>query len=102
SKSALSADLGILYRLTPRQTLGLSVQDLNEPDVALSSNDEDRVPRTIRLGWAYEKPKGLSFTTALTTRQNIPGHQDYKAAGAVEKWWNTSGVGDWAARGAFV
>src|SRR5262249_40105156 len=46
SQSAFSADVGLLYRLNSRMLLGFSVQDINSPDIALSSSDEDRVPRT--------------------------------------------------------
>ena len=35
SQTAYSADLGVLYRITDQHTLGISIQDINEPNVWL-------------------------------------------------------------------
>jgi len=102
SQSAFSTDVGLLYRPTSRHYVGFSIQDVNQPDVALSSNDSDRVPQTIRFGYAYQKLSGLSITAGFNARKNLGSQTDYKEIGAVEKWWDTRVAGDWAARGALT
>jgi hypothetical protein len=100
SNTAYAADIGALARLTPRHTLGLSIQDLNEPDIALSGEDRDRVPRTIRLGLTYKGDRHLTLSGALTNRKSLGSQQDTTWTGAAEKWWLTRDSGDFAARGS--
>jgi hypothetical protein len=102
SKAAISLDLGLLYRLSDRQWLGFSIQDANQPNVALDSSDPDVVPRTVRLGWAYQSAKKLSLTTALTTRQCPCDQRDYTMTAGVEKWWSFFRTGDFALRGSLA
>lgn len=101
-KGAFSGDLGMLVRMTERHTLGVSIQDINEPDIALSGTDKDIVPRTIRLGTAYQGRQGLLLTGALTTRESLPHQRDYTWTGAAEKWWRTQESGAFAARGSLA
>ncbi|MBN1385262.1 MAG: LysM peptidoglycan-binding domain-containing protein [Elusimicrobia bacterium] len=52
-KSKLSMDFGILYRPAAKYNLGIVVQDLSSPDLALSTGTVDKVEKTIRVGFAY-------------------------------------------------
>jgi hypothetical protein len=100
SESSFSGDIGILYRLTDRQLLGFSVQDMNEPDVALDPADSDVVPRTWRMGWAYQSAKRLSLTGSLSTRKQAGDSRDYVVIGGAEKWWDPYTMGQLGVRGA--
>ena len=102
SQNAISADMGVLYRLTDRYTAGVSVQDVNEPDMALSSTDQDHIPRTIRTGLAYQGSRGLSVTTGLNIWKSSCCQQDFKGMAGVEKWWTAPVYGEWAARGGMA
>jgi hypothetical protein len=102
SKGRFSADVGFLYRWTPRQMLGFSIQNINEPNVALDSADNDPVPRTFRLGWAYQNERRLSLTSSLTTLQCPCDQRDYTMAAGAERWWTARHTGDFAARGALA
>ncbi len=101
-KSALSADIGTLVKLNDRHTLGFSVQDVNEPNIALSNADHDIVPKTVRIGWGYRAREGLSLLTSLTERKTLAHQNDYTWTGAAEKWWTTRDSGDFALRGSLA
>ena len=49
ASTAYSFDLGMLYRWTDRDALGISIQDVNEPNVALNPADHEIVPRTLKI-----------------------------------------------------
>jgi hypothetical protein len=102
SKSAFSADAGLLYHLADRQLLGFCIQDINQPNVALDARDEDVVPSTLRWGWAYQSARQLSVTAAMHTRQDPSNTRDYMAAAGLEKGWITRGTGTLIARGALA
>lgn len=62
---ALGLDLAALYRSSGPFSAGLSVAELNQPDLGLKS--EDKVPRTVRFGVAY-RPPGYTFDGDLVLR----------------------------------
>lgn len=99
AESAFSADLGTLYRITDRYMLGASVQNINQPNMALSSSDDDQVPRTLRTGIAYQGIHGLAADTDLAIVKNTCCQQDVQSLTGIEKWWSVPVYGDWAARG---
>lgn len=100
SRNAYSADIGFLIKASPRHTVGVSVQDLNEPDIALSSNDHEIVPKTWRLGLAYEMPRQLKLMAGLSRRQNLSNRQETTWTGAAEREWKLSELRSLAARGS--
>jgi hypothetical protein len=64
SKSALSVDAGMIVPLGKILQLGVSIKDMNEPNVGLVT--EDRVPRQIQAGaalnaWGIKTTGNLSF-----------------------------------------
>jgi nucleoid-associated protein YgaU len=102
ASTAYSMDLGFLLRYTDRDTLGFSIQDLNEPNVALNPADHEIVPRTIRAGVAHQGRKGLTLAGSLTSREGLANQQDYTWTGAVEKWWTMKDDNAFAARGSLA
>jgi len=64
SKGALGADLGFFWHPDPRYAFGLTVKNLNEPDLGLAS--ADRLPREVRAGVSYlVKSSLLDFDAAF-------------------------------------
>src|SRR5688572_30014683 len=87
SQTAYSADLGMLYRWTDKHTLGISIQDINQPNIALSGEDHEIVPRTLRIGMSYARNRYLQLAAALQSREYLNNQRDTIATGAVERLW---------------
>jgi len=102
SNTAYSADLGFLYKMTERHTLGISVQDINEPNIALSPSDHEIVPRTFRLGVGYERHRHLNFAGAVETRQTLSNQTDMILTGAAERTWDFEDGDQLAVRGSLA
>lgn len=56
-KSALSVDLGGIYRIDEKYNFGLSLRNVNSPDLSLGTGGD--VPAQIRLGLSYSGTKNL-------------------------------------------
>lgn len=100
SSTAYSADLGMLYRWSDRHTVGISVQDVNEPNVALSPSDHEIVSRTLRMGMTYKATRNLNLSGAMTTRESLSNQRDTTWTGAAEKWWDLEDESAVIARGS--
>ena len=100
ASTAYSTDLGLLYRYTDRDIIGFSVQDVNEPNVALNPADHEIVPRTLRAGISHSARHDLTLAGSVTEREGLSNQDDYTWTGAVEKWWSMKDQGDIAARGS--
>ncbi|MBI4347633.1 MAG: type IX secretion system membrane protein PorP/SprF [Elusimicrobia bacterium] len=88
SQSTMDLDVGLLYRLYPRFTLGLAVQHLMEPNVSFASNDSDKLGRNIKLGGAYRTPFTI-LAGDLHLHKAPDGSTDKTAIFAAEKWLPT-------------
>ena len=102
SQTTYAADLGMLYRMTDQHTLGISIFNVNEPNIALSPADHDVVSREIRAALAYERNRHLTFGAALQTRQALDNERDVVATGAAERTWSLEGGDQVALRGSFA
>jgi LysM repeat protein len=102
SNTAYSADLGIIGRITDRHTLGISIQDVNEPNIALSNEYRRIVPRTTNVGLSYKVSSDFLLAGALTMRQTLSNQTDYTWTGAAEKWWQTQTNGSVGLRGSIA
>ncbi len=64
SKGALGADLGLFWRPEPRYAVGLTIKNLNKPDLGLASSDP--LPVEVRAGVSYAvKSSLLDFDAAF-------------------------------------
>ena len=93
SRSALDADLGALYRLNKRWTLGAALLNALQANVAFSSSDKDKIPLKTRLGASY---KSLWLVLAGDARlQKAPdGKMDKQFIFAAEKIFPSLDKGD--------
>jgi len=99
SKGNFDADLGFLWRVKPRWTLGLMIQHLMEPNVGFMEND--KLGRNIKLGGAYKTP--FSTLTGDVRLQSAPdGSTDKIIAIAAEKWLPTLLHGSFGVRGGLA
>jgi hypothetical protein len=72
SRGAASLDAGVIATLSDVLSAGLSVRNINSPDVGLASTD--RVPREYQAGLAFErKDWGLKTTADLVYRDDRVG-----------------------------
>ncbi len=97
SKTNMDADLGFLWRVRPRWTVGLMIQHLMEPNIGFS--ETDKLGRNIKLGGAYKTP--FSTLTGDVRFQSAPdGSTDKILAVAAEKWLPTLLHGSFGLRGS--
>lgn len=82
SKSALDLDVGLVYNLNKKYTLGLTVMNLMQADVGFSSKDP--VPMKTRLGASY-KALWLVMTSELQLQRAPDGNADKQFIFAAEK-----------------
>lgn len=75
SKGAIGADLGFFYRPAPKYALGLSLKNINRPDLGLDS--ADRLPVQVHAGASY-----LMKTSLVDLDASIAGSDFTAAAGA--------------------
>lgn len=99
SRSALDADLGALYRVNRRWTLGAAISNALQADVAFSSSDKDRIPLKTRLGASY---KSLWLLLCADARlQKAPdGSLDKQFVFGAEKVFPSLDKGDIGVRGS--
>lgn len=102
SQTAYAGDLGMLYRWTDRHILGISILNINEPNIALSSADHEIVPRTLRAAMSFEQTRHVTFGAALQTRQSLDNKDDLIATGAGERTWDLAGDHHVAIRGSLA
>lgn len=102
AKAALSGDAGLLYRLGRYQWLGFSVRNVNQPNVALDSNDTDRVRRAWNFGWAFQNTRRLSIAAEVESQECDCGPDDRSLTGALEKGWELQRNSTVFVRGAYT
>lgn len=88
SRSNISLDLGTLYRIRANYVLGFSLQNINEPNMAISDSGSDPVKRTVRGGLMYHE-KTFGLMNEIVTRQ-FAASRDYTYTLGAEKFF---GVG---------
>jgi tetratricopeptide (TPR) repeat protein len=93
SRSALDADLGALYRLNKRWTLGAALMNALQADVAFSSSDKDKIPMKTRLGASY-KSLWLVLAGDARMQKGPDGKTDKQFIFAAEKIFPSLDKGD--------
>jgi len=79
-----SADMGVLYNLSPKIFWGLAITDINRPNMALNPADKDILPMGVRNGFCYkEKVMNASFDVLYNTDQK------YKIQAGAERWFKS-------------
>jgi len=97
-------DLGALYRPAYNYSFGFGIENLNEPDMAVSESNRDPVSMTLKGGMAYTDDT-LTLMSALDSGKSASGvDRDIRFTMAGEKWWLGSGFanGDLAFRGSLA
>jgi tetratricopeptide (TPR) repeat protein len=98
SKTNYDADLGALWRVKPRWTLGLQIQHVLQPNIAFSPGQSDPLGRNIKLGGAYRTPFS-TLSTDVDFMTAPDGSLDKNLNVGVEKWLPTLLYGSFAIRG---
>lgn len=99
SNSTMDVDLGAVYRVQPRITLGLAIQHLLEPKISFASNDDDRLGRNVKLGAAYRSPFTV-LSGDVHFHKAPDGSTDKTFIMAAEKWLPTLLHGTFGVRGS--
>jgi tetratricopeptide (TPR) repeat protein len=101
SKMNFDEDVGFLWRVKPRWTLGFDVQHLLEPNVAFATNDTDTLQRNYKFGGAYKTPfSTLSADFDLVSAAD--GTMGKQLAFGTEKWLPTLTYGTFGIRGSLA
>ncbi|MFA6317806.1 MAG: type IX secretion system membrane protein PorP/SprF [Elusimicrobiota bacterium] len=92
----IDADAGLLYRFGKHYSWGLAASHVNQPNVAFSGSDSDRLPLVLKTGFNY---RSLISNLAIQydTKRNPTGRDHIMSVGA-ERWFPRSFVGDFAVR----
>ncbi|MCM2267472.1 MAG: type IX secretion system membrane protein PorP/SprF [Elusimicrobiales bacterium] len=93
SRAALDADVGVLYRLTKRWTLGGALLNAMQANVAFSSGDKDKIPMKTRLGASY-KSLWLVLAADARLQKGPDGKADKQFIFAAEKVFPSLDRGD--------
>ncbi len=93
SASALDADVGALYRLTKRWTLGAALLNAMQANVSFGSGEADKVPMKTRLGASY-KILWLLLAADLRVQKGPDGKSDKQFIFAAEKVFPSLDRGD--------
>ncbi|MFH1378659.1 MAG: hypothetical protein ABII23_00135 [bacterium] len=85
SSRALGIDAGIQYipEYTSRYVFGLSLTNINKPDLGLKTSDP--LPRTVKMGMLY-KNRIMNFSMDLIRKKYLSSSTDNIIAAAGEKW----------------
>ena len=97
SRSALDADVGALYRLTKRWTLGAALLNAMQANVAFSSGDKDPIPMKTRFGASY-KSLWLLLAADARLQKGPDGKADKQFIFAAEKVFPSLDRGDVSVR----
>jgi hypothetical protein len=83
SKSGAALDIGAQYRLSRIYGLGFSILNLNSPNMALSSSDQDKVSAIYKMGIA-RRTKSSAIAVDFSRRQFTS--DDYRLNLGAERW----------------
>jgi hypothetical protein len=87
SKSAVSFDLGAQYRISRIYGIGLTILNLNSPNMALSPGDTDNVATVYKAGLA-RKTKTTSIDAEVSMRKFTSDEYRFNMGG--ERWLRES------------
>ncbi|MBI5881989.1 MAG: type IX secretion system membrane protein PorP/SprF [Elusimicrobia bacterium] len=97
ARGDLDADAGLLYRFGKHYSWGLAAGHLNQPNVAFSRSDSDRLPLSVKTGFNYRSLiSNLAFQ--YDTQRATMGRDHVFSIGA-ERWFPKLFVGDFGVRG---
>ena len=97
SKSAVGADLGLLYRFPQRWQLGLAVMNVNEPNVGFAS--ADKAPMSVRAGAAWKGP-WMALTGEVRQEPATNGGTARQLVLGAERIFPTLTAGQFGVRGS--
>lgn len=100
SQTSFDTDLGFLYRFARHYALGLRLTHVNQPNVAFSSGDTDKLPLGVKLGFNYGS-KISNLIAQAETQRSPTGSRDSVLTFAAERWFPRLLVGEFGARGGF-
>lgn len=99
ARGALDADLGALYRLTKRWTLGAAILNAMQANVAFSESDKDPVPMKTRIGASF-KSLWLLLSADARLQKGPDGGLDKQFVVAAEKVFPSLDRGEFGVRGS--
>ena len=79
SRTGFSTNLGLLYDLGRHHSVGLTLCDINQPDMGLA--DKDKIALATKLGYAY-RSTNFNMTSDLTFKG-----KDIAVSAGTEKWF---------------
>lgn len=95
-KSALGVDLGSLYAVIPQVRVGLSLANVNRPDMGLTQKDP--LPMVTRLGAVYDKTYS-KLGLEVSHRTFLSGQSDTRLHLGGEREWGFKRFGLLSLRG---
>jgi len=85
SARGMGVDIGILYEPVAKHSIGLSLSNINQPEVSISKADSNRIPLLARLGFS-RRSSAFMFTSELRTQKLLDDKRDWQGILAGESW----------------
>ncbi len=104
SGSNFAVDAGLLYRRNDKWTYGSMIENINEPNLSISSLGRDNAAMIIRSAIAYQDRTFLVSEQLNLTKSASGLNRQIFSTTAAEKWWMATKFtkADIGARGAFT
>ncbi|MBN2543672.1 conjugal transfer protein TraF [bacterium] len=92
SKYKFGVDIGLMVQPHPRTKVGLSLRNINAPNLSLAGVDEGVYPLEATVGVSYDFGKHILSTIDLVyTDEEISDNSQFDVRGGLEGWlWNES------------
>ena len=103
SRANFAFDFGLLMHPWKKYALGILIQNINQPNMAIANNGEDKLLRAVKSGLAYQTPNfNMIGELDMVPKSGKSGNR-LRLTLAGEQWWlsNKWTRADLGARGGF-
>lgn len=101
SRGTFSGDVGLLQGYGRHYVVGLTLTNVNQPDVSLSGTGASKLPMGAKLGLAYRSLIS-NLAAQVDTQEGPTGKRDIWYTAAAERWFAKLFTGDFGARGGLT
>jgi len=98
STNGVALDLGMLYKLTNSMSFGLAVMNVNQPNMAIGEDAEEKVPLTLQTGIALKLGNTVPTVDITYRNKDLNDKKDINFHVGIESWVADRSV---ALRGGF-
>ncbi len=86
STNEMALDLGFLYKLTDSMSFGLAVMNVNQPNVAIGEDADDKVPLMLQTGIALKLGNTIPTIDLTYRNKDLGDKRDINIHVGMESW----------------